>query len=508
MCGYLNFLSEQALVNWDPVDETVLANEQVDANGRGWRSGAKVIQKPLKQWFLQTSRFNKQLLNELDKMKPNEWLDIIKIQKNWIGDCNGYKFSLNLYFVNDSVKKQLESIFVWTEKPEELQNAGFIAIKQEHLLNESGEDCKLLDIAVENPFNPGVLIPLIVYNDLQFPLGCDTYIGVPSVNENDADIASSLTIQYDKSLPLEKNREAVLVKARRLNIGGYLVSSIHQDWLISRQRFWGTPIPIIHCQKCGTVPVRESDLPVILPPTSYDMNGNPKTLASMPEWRTVVCHKCGNKHAQRETDTMDTFMDSSWYFLRFLDPHNVNAIFNRKRVSSAMPVDVYVGGKEHATLHLYYARFIQHFLHHIKLVPEKEPFKHLIPQGMVMAKTFEVKETGKYLSQDDVTIVDEKKLKAIETATGKTVKMDWSKMSKSKRNGIVPVDEINEFGADTIRLIMLAEIAPLATRKWAHDSSLYFEYIFKHKYFIFVHFSFKFSQFSLALRDGREYYGR
>lgn len=432
-----------------------------------------MIQKPLKQWFLQTSRYNKQLLDDLELKKPSEWPYIIKIQKNWIGDCNGYKFLLDLFFVNDAIKKPLKSIFVWTKTPEELENAGFIAIRQDHLLNESGTDCKLLDVAVQNPFNPGELIPLIVYSYLNYPPGCDTYIGVPSIKEKDADIAKSLSIHYDKTPPTEKNRETILKKARQLNKGGYLVSSTHQDWLISRQRFWGTPIPIIHCQHCGTIPVRESDLPVLLPETNLNKDGSSKKLEDMPEWRTVKCYKCGNEHAQRETDTMDTFMDSSWYFLRFLDPHNKSAIFNKKIASNVVPVDLYVGGKEHAMLHLYYARFIQHFLHHLKLLPEKEPFKALLPQGMVLARTFQDEETGRYLPQNEVTIVNEKKKKAIETATGNSVSMDWSKMSKSKGNGVVPIDEINEFGADTIRLIMLADIGPKVPRKWARDSGMF-----------------------------------
>lgn len=454
------------------MDKTVLAHEQVDENGRAWRSGAKVEKKLLKQWFIRTSKHLLALQQGLDEIHQEDWKEVISIQKHWIGDCNGYSFCLDLLYVNrDAVERKLRNLTVWTENPEELLNAGFVAIKSDHVLNHTNNDVKLLDVAIKNPFKEGMSLPIIVCDDVDYPPYCDTYIGVPSIREKDEAISSKLRLEYDKTPPAAENRDMILKKARQSNIGGDLVSSKHQNWLISRQRFWGTPIPIIHCQTCGTVAVPDTDLPVLLPPSNIDENRKSLTLKDMNEWKQVECPKCGDKNAQRETDTMDTFMDSSWYYLRFLDPNNSNAIFDKQLVSQLAPVDLYIGGREHATLHMYYARFIQHFLHDLGLVPEKEPFRRLIPQGMVLGQTFQVKETGKYLCPDEVTIINEKKNQATETATGKPVKMEWLKMSKSKKNGVAPVDLLNEYSTDTIRLIMLADVAPKTPREWSKAST-------------------------------------
>lgn len=452
----------------------MLAHEQVDENGYAWRSGAKVEKKLLKQWFIRTSKYSEQLLKGLDDIHRDDWRDVIKIQKNWIGDCDGYSFSLDLFYVNASTAKTpLQNLTVWTKNPEELHNAGFVGIKSEHLLNHTNNDIKLLDVALKNPFKDGTLLPIIVCDRFDYPADCDTYIGVPSERETDRQIADQLWLEYDKIPPVAKNRETILKKARQLNIGGHLVSSKHQNWLISRQRFWGTPIPIVHCQKCGSVPVRDTDLPIVLPASNVDENGRPLTLKDMAEWKQAECPKCGDKNAQRETDTMDTFMDSSWYYLRFLDPQNSDAIFTKKLATKLVPVDLYIGGKEHAKLHLYFARFVQHFLYGLGLVPEKEPFRRLIPQGMVLGQTYQVKESGNYLSADEVTVINGKKNQATETATGKAVKIEWLKMSKSMKNGVVPIDLINEYGIDTIRLIMLADVAPKTPREWSKASEYY-----------------------------------
>lgn len=458
------------MVNWDPVDKTVLANEQVDANGCAWRSGAKVEKKPFKQWFLKTERHIEQLLEGLNDIHRSDWSDVIKIQKHWIGNCDGYSFNMELFTIA-SQAPSIRSINVWTKNPEELKNAAFIAIKSEHILNAThAQTPQLLDVAVKNPFNDGQLISLIVWDEAEYPEGRDTYIGVPAQRENDAAIAKHLWLQYDQTPPLAKHRKTILDKARSLNIGGHLVSSKHQNWLISRQRFWGTPIPIIHCATCGTLPVRESDLPVLLPITNIDDSGHTRSLPEMHEWKKVKCYKCGSADAERETDTCDTFLDSSWYYLRFLDPQNTDAVFNKKLASKLAPVDLYIGGKEHATLHLYYARFIQHFLHGLGLVPQREPFKRLIPQGMVMGQTYQVKDSGKYLSTTEVTVINEKKNQAKETATGKPVSMKWLKMSKSKHNGVVPVDLMKQYSTDAVRLVMLADVAPKTERNWSTGS--------------------------------------
>lgn len=333
----------EAFVNWDPVDKTVLANEQVDENGCSWRSGAKVERKLLKQWFIRTTNFAKDLFDGLDSAALIDWDDVIKMQKQWLGEPVGYNFHLDIFYINNPNPK-LKTITVWTEKPEQMMNVSFIAIKSDHILNESGEKDHLLDIAVKNPFKDGNLIPLIVCDDLEYLPKCDTYIGLPSVNEVDRRLAEKHWMSYDKVAPIEKNRDSVLKKAKNKNIGGYPVSSHFGDWLISRQRYWGTPIPMIDCPKCGILPIPEAALPVQLPEIKFDDAGKPIPLSQHTEWSTVKCFKCGNENAKRETDTMDTFVDSSWYFLRYLNPKSSNVIFEKSLAKKVMPVDVYIGG--------------------------------------------------------------------------------------------------------------------------------------------------------------------
>lgn len=334
----------EAFVNWDPVDNTVLANEQVDENGHSWRSGAKVQRKLLKQWFIRTTNYAKDLYDGLNDEALQDWDDVIKMQRNWFGEPNGYGFQLNLFYPNYQNEK-METIPVWTEKPEQLLNAGFIAIKSNHFLCDGNPTSRLLDIAVKNPFKgEGALIPLIVCDDLEYQPHCETYIGVPAENEIDRSVAERLWLNFENQKSDQKNREIILKKAKKEKIGGFAVSSHFQDWLISRQRYWGTPIPIVHCTKCGTLPVPEASLPVELPEATFDDTGKPIPLSNRSDWYTAKCHKCGNANAKRETDTFDTFVDSSWYFLRYLDPNKTNAIFDKSLAKKVMPVDMYVGG--------------------------------------------------------------------------------------------------------------------------------------------------------------------
>lgn len=346
----------QASVNWDPVDKTVLANEQVDEHGHSWRSGAKVEKKLLRQWFIRTTKFSKSLYDQLDNHSVDDWRDIIKVQKHWIGECDGFVFDLTT---------DTGSILnVWTKTPEHFESAAFIAIRSDHILNVDKVSDGVVNFRVKNPFN-GQTMPVIVSNDLEYPLKCDTYLGLPSISECDEEFAVRHNIQLPSNSVtgnLDRKRQQILSKAQTLKIGGYVCSSHLKDWPISRQRHWGTPIPIIHCLNCGTVPV--DDLPVV-----HSTNINADQLKT-------TCSKCKNPDARRESDTMDTFVDSSWYFLRYLDPNNDAKIFDEK-LAGTMPVDLYIGGKEHALLHLYYARFINHFLHSIGLVQEPEPFKRL-----------------------------------------------------------------------------------------------------------------------------------
>lgn len=471
----------EAVVNWDPVDETVLANEQVDASGCSWRSGAKVEKKLLRQWFIRSTKFAKQLYDGLDDPILEDWYAITKIQRNWIGKPNGYNFLLELYYVNEEgITTKLKNLTVWTERPEEMKNPGFIAIKSDHVLNESGKEFHLLDVTAKNPFNEGSTIPIIVCNDFEYQPACDTYLGMPMINPHDREIADKLWLKYDDSEPSIKHRDAVIKKAKSKNIGGYLVNSRLQDWLISRQRYWGTPIPVVHCSKCGPIAVPESKLPITLPDVTIDEVGKPIPLSKRDDWLQTDCPKCKNPNAVRESDTMDTFFDSSWYFLRYLNPNDNDKIFDKNLSKKVMPVDLYIGGIEHAVLHLYIARFVMQYLYSQNLVPTGEPFKRLLVQGMINGRTYLAKD-GRFLQENEVSVLNEKQNRAEEIGTGMPVRMQWEKMSKSKKNGIDPLELFAEYSVDTIRLIMLADTAPRSPRNWSKLSECFFLLIYRLK---------------------------
>lgn len=449
---------KEAMVNWDPVDNTVLAEEQVDANGRSWRSGAKVEKKLLRQWFVRTTKFAKALYDGLGSLNAEDWKDIIKVQKHWIGECDGFSFDLA---VTGGQVAPIAGLTVWTQSPEHLLGECFVAIKSTHLLNDGAGSDKVAKHKLKNPFT-GADIPIIVTDSVLFPMGRsgssgDVYLGLPDLHEDDQRMFELYALERTsgaKQTRTEVDREAVLSRATELDIGGYPISSKLQDWLISRQRYWGTPIPIVHCAACGPVVVDKATLPITL---------------ECVKAGDVNCPKCGGA-AQRESDTMDTFVDSSWYFLRYLDSTNAEEMFGKEVAHRMMPVDLYIGGKEHAELHLYYARFVGHFLHSLGLMPEPEPFKRLLVQGMVMGRSFRVKETGKYLTESEVEIVDVKKNKAVERGTGNVVTMNWEKMSKSKMNGVDPKAVIDEYGCDATRLFILGNVAPMSHRNWSTDS--------------------------------------
>ncbi|EDV95585.1 probable leucine--tRNA ligase, mitochondrial [Drosophila grimshawi] len=444
----------EALVNWDPVDKTVLADEQVDANGCSWRSGAKVEKKLLKQWFIRTSAYAKQLLDGLDDPTLRDWRDIINLQRHWIGECNGYAFTL--------LTSASNLLRVWTANPEHLKDPhAFLVLRSKHFLSKVENAAKL---SVENPF-AGRTLPVLFNDEVTFPAHCDVYLAAPSFRAEDRELWDSCDLAFAASGKQEVHlnpgnweelRKEVLQAARRLNVGGYRVSSKLQDWLISRQRYWGTPIPIVHCPKCGAVPVPEQQLPVTLPPRDAGKDA-----------LRCECPKCDDPHAQRETDTMDTFVDSSWYYLRYLDAHNTESIFDLTLAKNFMPVDLYIGGKEHAVLHLYYARFMNHFLHNCGLSPTSEPFSRLLVQGMVMGRSYRVKGSGRYVRESEVEIVNAKKNQAVLKGSQEPVVMSWEKMSKSKLNGVEPDDMFNEYGTDTTRLIILADVAPTSHRNWS-----------------------------------------
>lgn len=386
----------------------MLADEQVDENGCSWRSGAKVEKRLFKQWFVRTTRFAKDLLDGLNDETLGDWRDVTKLQKHWIGECDGIAVDFTLV---DDGEKVCEDNFItiWTNAPEYLDQCKFIALKNENVLAKKEgikvlNNTKKLRLCAKNPLN-NEIIPIYVTDQIDFLDQTDSYLGIPVTRENDAIFANGMNINFDtKSLQTEdiqKKSAETITKLKHLNKGGYLTSAKLRDWLISRQRYWGTPIPIIHCTNCGPQPVPRDELPVKLPKLEKSAERGSSYLKECTDWINTTCPKC-KKDAKRETDTMDTFVDSTWYFLRYLDSKNDKEMFNVERIKNYVPVDLYIGGKEHAVLHLYYARFVSHFLHSLNLLPEREPFKRLLVQGMVMGKSYRIKGTGQYLPEKQV----------------------------------------------------------------------------------------------------------
>uniref|UniRef100_A0A0K8SRU4 leucine--tRNA ligase n=2 Tax=Lygus hesperus TaxID=30085 RepID=A0A0K8SRU4_LYGHE len=441
---------KKAWVNWDPVDKTVLADEQVDSNGRSWRSGAKVERKQLEQWFIRSTNFAQSLRNGLDNEELAEWRDIVKLQKHWIGECDGAEFIFPICLNG----KKHSSLNIWVQKPEHISKAAFVAVSDPSEIGIPGSVDS--NVTVINPFTKSVLPVIVIpHNDLNYPEGCSIKLGIPSQCDDDARIATMKKIPFDSTRALDNFDERIRVCQLAVSgkMGGHLKSSRLRDWLVSRQRRWGTPIPVVHCDACGTVPVAFKDLPVVLP----------KDQSSAP---SAKCPKCGEPGRQ-ETDTMDTFVDSAWYFLRYIDPTNQDLPFDKNKVENMMPVDVYIGGKEHATLHLYYARFLSHFLHSIGWIPDPEPFKRLLVQGMVMGKTYYIKKTKQVVRSSSVI---ERDGQLVERESGEPVFVKWEKMSKSKHNGVEPSDMFDKFGVDTTRLLILGEVAPTSDRLWKEEA--------------------------------------
>ncbi|XP_076751615.1 leucine--tRNA ligase, mitochondrial-like [Xylocopa sonorina] len=464
---------KETFVNWDPIDETVLAEEQVDANNCSWRSGAKVEKRLLNQWFIRSTAFAKSLLEGLDDPTLKEWKDIKKIQQHWIGECNGTSFELQLI---GNIPNYPKTINVWTNWPEFIEYAKFIVISPSSLLNRS-EYCrdvtsgiKIMDAKVLNPFN-GNELPIFITDKLIFQDFRDTHIGIPSASADDYQFSEMVGIEFERHSVnsyegQQRKLSDILFKARKWKIGGYPVSPRLQDWLISRQRYWGTPIPIVHCTNCGIQPVPRDQLPVILPNTMFSSSSKKSTLHDSKDWLNTTCPKCGTQ-AIRESDTMDTFVDSSWYYLRYIDPKNTKEMFAVDKVKKMFPIDLYIGGKEHAVLHLYYARFISHFLHSEGYLPSKEPFKQLLVQGMVLGKTYQVPSTGKYLKANEV---EETAGEYVEKNTKEPVIVSWEKMSKSKHNGVDPIEFLDKYGIDTTRLFILADHSPTSNKLWKCDT--------------------------------------
>ncbi|XP_063117101.1 leucine--tRNA ligase, mitochondrial isoform X2 [Cavia porcellus] len=478
---------KEALVNWDPVDETVLANEQVDELGRSWRSGAKVEQKFLRQWFIRTTAYAKAMQDALAQLP--EWYGIKAMQAHWIGDCVGCHLDFELKVDGHDAGEKLAA---YTATPEAIYGASHVAITSCHSLLQGhsplretlrgaqvpGKDCLTPVVAVNLLTRQEVPIVILAETDLGGSL--DSKIGIPSTSPEDARLAHALGLSYShviETLPdgTERlsgsaeftgltRREAFLAltqKARQLRVGGHVTSDKLKDWLISRQRYWGTPIPIVHCPACGPVPVPLEDLPVTLPSlTSFTGKGG-SPLATASEWVNCTCPRCQGA-AKRETDTMDTFVDSSWYYLRYTDPRNPHSPFARALADFWMPVDLYVGGKEHAVMHLFYARFFSHFCHDQKMVKHREPFHKLLAQGLIKGQTFRL-PSGQYLPREQVDLTGGV---PVHSDTREPLVVSWEKMSKSKHNGMDPEEVVAQYGVDTTRLYLLYAAPPEKDILW------------------------------------------
>lgn len=530
-----------SLVNWDPVEKTVLANEQVDVNGVSWRSGAQVEKIHLKQWFLRITEFKEDLLKDLELLaKENRWPErVLSMQKNWIGKSKGSK----LHFKIESSEgyKSWPTVEVFTTRADTLFGVQYIALSLNHPIvqeivktnpdlksfvekassfpADSKDGFLLPGLHAINPAsslpdqNTSVQDPLPIY---VAPYVLDEYgsgavMGVPGhdirdrsfwkKNQGNKPIRVVICQDGPSFLNPKQKVEAFVHKGILTEACGIfagltsddaidrIVESLRKqghkaehtenwrlrDWLISRQRYWGTPIPIIHCDSCGPVPVPASDLPVELPKLKSGQvlgkGGNP--LDDIPDFVNTTCPKC-HSPAKRETDTMDTFMDSSWYFFRFADPHNEHDPIAAEVADARLPVDVYVGGVEHAILHLLYARFMSKFLATTHLWPSGggpdnngEPFRKVITQGMVHGKTYTDPKTGRFLKPDEVDLSTPSKPVMVEN--GQKPNVSFEKMSKSKHNGVDPAQCIAKYGADTTRAHMLFQAPVSEVLEWDDD---------------------------------------
>jgi leucyl-tRNA synthetase len=513
-------------VNWDPVDQTVLANEQV-IDGRGWRSGAIVEQRELTQWFFKITAFAQPLLDALDTL--DRWPEKVRLmQKNWIGRSEGLliRFALDRATTPEG-ESELE---VFTTRPDTLFGAKFVAVAPDHPLAAAAtkknpalaafiEECRRhgtaqaeIDTAEKmgfdtgmravHPFDPAWTLPVYVANFVLMEYGTGAIFGCPAHDQRDLDFVNKYGLgntpvvcppgqdpksfvitdtAYDgdgrminsrflDGMTIAEAKEEVARRLEKESAGNRPVAQRQinfrlRDWGISRQRYWGCPIPVIHCQACGVVPVPEKDLPVILPEdVTFDRPGNP--LDRHPTWKHVKCPRCG-KEATRETDTMDTFVDSSWYFVRFTDPKNDIAPANPKVADAWLPVDQYIGGIEHAILHLLYSRFFTRAMKTTGHLGLDEPFAGLFTQGMVVHETY-LRENGEWAAPAEVKVeADGDARCATLIATGETVEIGpLEKMSKSRRNTVDPDDIIGSYGADVARWFMLSDSPPERDVNW------------------------------------------
>jgi leucyl-tRNA synthetase len=514
---------KQSKVNWDPVDMTVLANEQV-IDGKGWRSGAPVEQRELTQWFFKISDYAEDLLEALDGL--TDWPEKVRtMQRNWIGKSEGLRLLFELMPGNASAAKSIE---VFTTRPDTIFGASFIALSPDHKLTgelaadnaelaefvaechrhgtatetlEKGEKKGFFTgLTVRHPVHGDQTLPVYVANFVLMDYGTGAIFGCPAHDQRDLDFARKYDLpvlpvvrpaEADASfavgeeaytddgvifnsgfldnMPIEAAKKAAAEHFAARTIDGKPQGKVEvnyrlRDWGVSRQRYWGCPIPVIHCEVCGTIPVPKKDLPVVLPEdVSFDRPGN--ALDHHPSWKHVDCPQCGAP-ARRETDTMDTFVDSSWYFARFTAPDaetpTIPAIANRW-----LPVDQYIGGVEHAILHLLYSRYFTRAMKATGHVGLDEPFKGLFTQGMVTHETYK-SPAGDWVAPTDVAIetVDEGR-RAKHLRSGEAIAIgSVEKMSKSKKNVVDPDEIVATYGADTARWFMLSDSPPERDVQW------------------------------------------
>ncbi|MBW8790216.1 MAG: leucine--tRNA ligase [Rhizobium leguminosarum] len=520
---------KQSKVNWDPVDNTVLANEQV-IDGRGWRSGALVEQRELTQWFFKITDFSQDLLDALDTL--DQWPEKVRLmQKNWIGRSEG--LTIRWEIVPETAPAGESEVTVYTTRPDTLFGASFLAIAADHPLAKDAaaknpdidafcEECRRAGtslatletaekrgmdtgIRVRHPLDPSWELPVYIANFVLMDYGTGAIFGCPSGDQRDLDFARKYGLPvvavvmprdgdatsfsvgdtaYDgdgvminsRFLDGKTTEEAFNIVADRLSAaslgnapqGERKVNFRLRDWGISRQRYWGCPIPVIHCDDCGVVPVPKVDLPVKLPDdVAFDQPGNP--LDRHPTWRHVSCPNCG-KDARRETDTMDTFVDSSWYFTRFTAPWEDKPT-DPEAANRWLPVDQYIGGIEHAILHLLYSRFFTRAMRETGHVAATEPFKGLFTQGMVVHETYS-RGAGagrEWVAPADIRIdeLDGKRRAFLLTNNEEVAIGSIEKMSKSKKNVVDPDDIIASYGADTARFFVLSDSPPERDVIWS-----------------------------------------
>jgi leucyl-tRNA synthetase len=526
----------ESLVNYDPVDKTVLANEQVDANGFSWRSGAKVEKRMLKQWFLEISAFRQGLLDGLEDLaKDGAWPErVLAMQKNWLGKSTGARIKFPVVAYDQQTHSDIE---IFTTRPDTIFGVQYVALASTHptvqrLAKTDVELQAFLDTIPALPPDSkiGYLLPHVrALNPLAYeestpdatkaslPIYVAPYVlgdygdgavmGVPGHdardhafwkhNRYDDPVRMVISQSPDEATTVLRNEPFIYHGHLTRHSGPYagqttaeatenIVSLLEfkglgsraetwrlRDWLISRQRYWGTPIPIIHCDKCGAVPVPEDQLPVELPPVKEHWGkgkaGNP--LEDAHDWVNTSCPSCGGA-AKRDTDTMDTFVDSSWYFMRFSDPTNQQSMVSPEAANASLPVDVYIGGVEHAILHLLYARFISKFVATTPLWPGGwkslgEPFKQVLTQGMVHGKTYSDPSNGRFLKPEEVDLRNP--LNPLIIASGQTANVSFEKMSKSKHNGVDPGTCMAKYGADATRAHILFQAPVSEVLEWDEE---------------------------------------